>query len=304
MILFSFRVLSLATATVAAALLPAIASAAPILPDPTYTVQFSTFNSNQAFAAPGTYMLGGLSTTVTGLPGASLTGHAVGRDVSVVDGNGSLESQIDYSFAVDAPLDGVLVPLFVTVDLQTSASGPNGTLDDASARFVLGLGSFDVFNIFVAANNNIGPPTHPADFAGTLSFNQLSGQVGRVHLQIDVRSIGGGVADAFVDAPYIFVDPDFLLSNPGYSVIVSAGIGNVPPDVAAIPEPESYAMLAAGLGLLGFMARRRRQKLAGVPSSVRQLTAMSIFLLLGIASQEALAGFVSDYQASSGLFPD
>jgi hypothetical protein len=29
---------------------------------------------------------------------------------------------------------------------------------------------------------------------------------------------------------------------------------------AAIPEPETYAMLLAGLGLLGFMARRRKQK--------------------------------------------
>lgn len=31
-----------------------------------------------------------------------------------------------------------------------------------------------------------------------------------------------------------------------------------PGDVAAIPEPESYALLLAGLGLMGFVARRRR----------------------------------------------
>jgi len=30
----------------------------------------------------------------------------------------------------------------------------------------------------------------------------------------------------------------------------------------AIPEPETYAMLLAGLGLMGFVARRRKQKLA------------------------------------------
>ena len=30
--------------------------------------------------------------------------------------------------------------------------------------------------------------------------------------------------------------------------------------VGAIPEPETYAMLLAGLGLLGFAARRRKQK--------------------------------------------
>lgn len=29
--------------------------------------------------------------------------------------------------------------------------------------------------------------------------------------------------------------------------------------IAAVPEPETYAMMLAGLGLVGFAARRRRQ---------------------------------------------
>ena len=33
-----------------------------------------------------------------------------------------------------------------------------------------------------------------------------------------------------------------------------------PEPVSAVPEPETYAMLIAGLGLLGFAARRRKQK--------------------------------------------
>jgi len=28
--------------------------------------------------------------------------------------------------------------------------------------------------------------------------------------------------------------------------------------VAAVPEPETYALMLAGLGLLGFMARRKK----------------------------------------------
>ena len=35
-----------------------------------------------------------------------------------------------------------------------------------------------------------------------------------------------------------------------------------PGDVAAVPEPETYAMLLAGLGVLGFAARRRKQNAA------------------------------------------
>jgi hypothetical protein len=38
--------------------------------------------------------------------------------------------------------------------------------------------------------------------------------------------------------------------------------GNVA-TVTPIPEPEIYAMLVAGLGLMGFVARRRRQGLGG-----------------------------------------
>ena len=39
--------------------------------------------------------------------------------------------------------------------------------------------------------------------------------------------------------------------------VVTVGDGGV---IAAIPEPETYAMLLAGLGLLGFAARRRQKK--------------------------------------------
>ena len=39
---------------------------------------------------------------------------------------------------------------------------------------------------------------------------------------------------------------------------IDCGIG-VPPPVTQVPEPETYAMLLAGLGLLGFMARRRKE---------------------------------------------
>lgn len=38
--------------------------------------------------------------------------------------------------------------------------------------------------------------------------------------------------------------------------------GTLSPGVAPIPEPETYAMMLAGLGLLGLAARRRRQKAA------------------------------------------
>jgi hypothetical protein len=65
---------------------------------------------------------------------------------------------------------------------------------------------------------------------------------------------------------------DYLNSNPYSANSYAASIWSVQgqgasgwgaQDVAVfapIPEPETYAMLLAGLGLLGFMARRRKQK--------------------------------------------
>jgi len=61
--------------------------------------------------------------------------------------------------------------------------------------------------------------------------------------------------------PHIYVDPSFLNASQ-YSIRLSAGIGNSLPGVAAIPELQTYAMMLAGMGLLGFVARRRKNKTA------------------------------------------
>jgi len=53
---------------------------------------------------------------------------------------------------------------------------------------------------------------------------------------------------------------DVSTSTEGASVDNVRVLGN--PIITAVPEPEIYAMLAAGLGLMGFVARRRRQQAA------------------------------------------
>ena len=54
---------------------------------------------------------------------------------------------------------------------------------------------------------------------------------------------------------------DFFINNIGFNAAIPPGSDNGTP-VGNIPEPETYAMMLAGLGLLGFTARRRKQKAA------------------------------------------
>ncbi len=54
-----------------------------------------------------------------------------------------------------------------------------------------------------------------------------------------------------------FNDGAFGFYNYSQSNVLYAGL-----DVSPVPEPETYAMLLAGLGLIGFVARRRKQHVA------------------------------------------
>ena len=73
-----------------------------------------------------------------------------------------------------------------------------------------------------------------------------------------------GPAHAFITGPdgAGMTDLNSLVSLPGGGVLTEAtGINNhgqVPAVGSFIPEPETYAMLLAGLGLLGFIANRRK----------------------------------------------
>jgi hypothetical protein len=220
-----------ATAIVAAALLPSTASAQPILPPPAYDVLVATGAAANHFTSPGTYVLGGATIAVVAFPQPSLAGHAAGNP----DVGAGFEGGISYSFTVAGPRD-VVVPLFANFTLHANAIGSFAT--NASAQFQV---SFTGNDFLERVDADTLHPT-PADVGSTHPFGLEVGRIGHASLAIDGGSFSG-FADAFVD-PFIFVDPAFLASNPGYTVS-----GNAAP-TAAVPEPETWALFLAGIAVL------------------------------------------------------
>lgn len=101
----------------------------------------------------------------------------------------------------------------------------------------------------------------------TIIYNSESAQPGSFSFDFS-ESLGGGVGDRLTSGervswmtsfaqPTGFVAPQFALHVQGIGSNDDSG-WYVP--TSPIPEPETYALLLAGLGLLGFHARRRKQK--------------------------------------------
>lgn len=85
------------------------------------------------------------------------------------------------------------------------------------------------------------------------SFSWLGVTVGKGATQYGTLSLLGAIDEGVLN---------FSVASTGiYTALVFAqgGIGPINLVIAAVPEPETAAMLLAGLGLLGFAARRRRQ---------------------------------------------
>ena len=168
-------------------------------------------------------------------------------------------------------LDVDLYKIFISDPTTFSASVSGG---DGSGEYDSALALFDQDGLGVYANDDVifnnGQAALPASYplgpqvAGTYylaifdidsaptsgnassSDTSIFPQVGEPYTQI-VGSTGAGGA-----SPLTGWEPfeSALYLNEGYSIALTG--------VSPIPEPESYAMLLAGLGLLGTIVRRRK----------------------------------------------
>jgi len=150
-----------------------------------------------------------------------------------------------------------LKTLATSILLAFAAGG--AMADDQTVTFSGSIASFDSIGTVLAGGDDVitfdGLALGMYDFTLTLSGQYmklssatLNGVVGTV-MNMNKMSFAG--VDGTANTPLV-------LTLTGVTSTKGTPIYSGELSVAAVPEPETYAMFLAGLGALGFMARRRR----------------------------------------------
>ena len=128
-----------------------------------------------------------------------------------------------------------------------------GTGSGTSTRF-----SASFFDLAVQKND----PAY-----GVLSLPEITFTLNSIDKSVVATKVAPGIqgtAQAAVSFSGLTAETAYTLTVAGKGLGDNAGTGSYylgktySVNVAAVPEPETYAMLVAGLGLLGAVARRRR----------------------------------------------
>jgi hypothetical protein len=211
--------------------------------------------------------------------------------VSTVPTNGALAglvltANVTYSMEIIGPSPNVNVSVFAAGGITHSAYAPGSA--DGSATASLSVTSTSPFggtpvNDSLQLSGGIltgcclaGPGItgsaatgYSGGFTEANTYNLLTDTIYTVTLSIQLfDSIIGNPANGSIfgssggtESVSAFLDPLFLAPD-GYTVLTSDGIGNSP--ASATPLPAALPLFASGLGVMGFLARRRKRKNAAI----------------------------------------
>jgi hypothetical protein len=282
-----------------ATLLPVAAQAAPAV---TGVVLFtenrgatSVFSAGHSFLLVANASPSGPGTTVTGthVPGGSgpdyamshfpgaggflpnqyairtpYTGQTGRWDVTATDGTGSTTVRTHN-------LDDVRVlPLVTGLTASGSVLTPHLSWDPVDpAMFPSFCGGapygacspgYDFFQYQVEVRQVSGDPSNPAPLAYSSTVNLYTSTPGTLTPDLTMTQFDIPVGVLSYGNHYLIGIRlnHFELEGAFPAILENRSTNYI--EVTPVPEPETYAMLLAGLGLLGFVARRRRQREAAL----------------------------------------
>lgn len=176
---------------------------------------------------------------------------AVGAQATTIDLSGAAEGG-----AFTNPNNAVNGPsLYTAQGFQFAAINPVGDSDGAHFH----VDYFGAGTVILHDNTSATPDIWKLSRVDNGSFNAASfteigtGLLWSTNLQ---SSWTASVAGLNVINQIGVTSLSFKLTNPG--ACCSTGMDRF--EVTAVPEPETYAMMLAGLGLMGSIARRRKAK--------------------------------------------
>ncbi len=150
-----------------------------------------------------------------------------------------------------------------------TAEVPDGILGNPyTVAQIAALGS-STFSVAIDVNTTgaAGETLQLFEVWDTTSNTRLAHYTGPTNIAATIANNGNGYADWTLG----LISLAGLPSTDGilfHAIWTGASDGAesffIVPNTPAIPEPETYAMMLAGLGLLGFVARRRRQSFGNV----------------------------------------
>ena len=138
---------------------------------------------------------------------------------------------------------------------------PDGTQWNEGTAFWTGSSSGDVadtITITLAALSNINSIQLQADDNDSYNVSYLSGSN-----WVNLTTIGTSGSWGLATRPILtlgspITTSEFQITAAGGDGYYAVGQFIANGTIAAVPEPETYAMMFAGLGLLGFMVRRQK----------------------------------------------
>ncbi|WP_296001217.1 PEP-CTERM sorting domain-containing protein [Rugamonas sp.] len=179
-------------------------------------------------------------------------------------------TNLDQSNGANTGLDGFTIYVPDSA-IYVGSTHPDAATPHSAGHWTEGSGSaLDISNGSGNYSQNLYAPAgyhvytwwgqDPTSVYGTTAGNNSAS------FSITLKNVASGDGQAGISSYFGGNTP---VNGQEYASIVygnyttfTTGVTGASPITAAVPEPETYAMLAAGLGLLGFMARRRKQRAA------------------------------------------